>query len=90
MKPILPLLCAVGILCGPFRTAVAADESRPNIILILADDLGWGDLHCYGNARIRTPSLDKLAKDGTLFTQFYVNASVCSPTRCGFMTGALT
>ncbi len=59
----------------------------PNIVFILADDLGWGDLSCYGHDRLRTPRLDRLAAEGTLFTQFYVNASVCSPSRCAFMTG---
>lgn len=59
---------------------------RPNIIFILADDMGWGDLSCYGNPRMKTPNLDKLAAQGTLFTQFYVNGSVCSPTRSAFMT----
>jgi N-acetylgalactosamine-6-sulfatase len=61
--------------------------NRPNVIFILADDLGWGDLGCYGHATIRTPNLDRMASEGTLFTQFYVNASVCSPSRCAFFTG---
>jgi arylsulfatase A-like enzyme len=63
----------------------AAD--KPNIIFILADDLGWGDLGCYGHPITRTPNLDQMAREGTLFTQFYVNASVCSPSRCAFFTG---
>ncbi|MCH7685883.1 MAG: sulfatase-like hydrolase/transferase [Planctomycetes bacterium] len=61
--------------------------SRPNILFILADDLGWGDLGCYGHPQIKTPHLDRLARQGTLFTQFYVNGSVCSPSRTAFMTG---
>ena len=60
---------------------------KPNIIFIFADDLGWGDLSCYGNWQITTPSLDKLASKGTLFTQFYVAGSVCSPSRSGIMSG---
>ncbi|MDX2432217.1 MAG: sulfatase-like hydrolase/transferase [Bacteroides sp.] len=60
---------------------------KPNIIFIFADDLGWGDLSCYGNSRVKTPSLDRLASEGTLFTQFYVAGSVCSPSRAGIMTG---
>src|SRR5687767_11871241 len=64
----------------------AATASRPNIIFILADDLGWGDLSCYGNTFLRTPHLDRLAQAGTLFTQFYVNGSVCSPSRSAFFT----
>ena len=69
------------------KTSVGADAaSKPNIIFILADDLGWGDLGCYGHPIIKSPNLDKLAKQGTLFTQFYVLGSVCSPSRCAFMT----
>lgn len=59
----------------------------PNILFILADDLGWGDLSCYGNPRMKTPNLDRLAAQGTLFTQFYVNGPVCSPARSAFLTG---
>ncbi|UCG48551.1 MAG: sulfatase-like hydrolase/transferase [Phycisphaerales bacterium] len=74
---------------GFFSSAVDAApvKSRPNIVFIFADDLGWGDLGCYGNRQIKTPNLDRLAKAGTLFTQFYVNGSVCSPSRTAIMTG---
>src|SRR5262245_39650938 len=67
----------------------AADTAakRPNFIFILADDLGWSDLGCYGHPQLKTPNIDRLAREGTLFTQFYVNGSVCSPSRCAFMTG---
>ncbi len=61
--------------------------ARPNVIFIFADDLGWGDLGCYGNRQIKTPNLDRLAERGTLFTQFYVNSPVCSPSRTAIMTG---
>lgn len=64
-----------------------ADLAKPNIIFILADDLGWGDLGCYGHPQTQTPNLDRMAREGTLFTQFYVNGSVCSPSRCAFFTG---
>lgn len=64
-----------------------ARAPRPNIIFILADDLGWGDLGCYGHRELKTPNLDRLAREGTLFTQFYTAASVCSPSRAGFLTG---
>lgn len=66
---------------------LAAEAPKPNVLFILADDLGWGDLGCYGHPHIKTPNLDRLAKEGTLFTQFYVNGSVCSPSRCAFFTG---
>ena len=68
-------------------TAFAATARPPNVIFILADDLGWGDLGCYGHPNLRTPYIDRIAKEGTLFTQFYVNGSVCSPSRTAFMTG---
>ncbi|MEK7406912.1 MAG: sulfatase-like hydrolase/transferase [Acidobacteriota bacterium] len=67
--------------------APAQPRRPPNFIFILADDLGWGDLGCYGHPFIKTPNLDRLARQGAQFTQFYVNGSVCSPTRSAFMTG---
>jgi N-acetylgalactosamine-6-sulfatase len=63
-----------------------AKVTKPNFVFIFADDLGWGDLGCYGNQQIKTPNLDELAKNGILFTQFYVNGSVCSPSRTAIMT----
>lgn len=76
-----------GILFAGNTEESAKSERSPNIVFILADDLGWGDLGCYGHSHIQTPHLDNLAKQGTLFTQFYVNGSVCSPSRTAFMTG---
>ena len=59
-----------------------AEKGRvPNIIIILADDLGYGDLSCYGATDVRTPNIDKLARSGIRFTRFYANSSVCSPDR---------
>ena len=66
------------------RAPVAA---RPNVIFILADDLGWGDLSCYGRPDYRTPNLDRLAAQGTRLTDAYSASAVCTPTRCGFITG---
>jgi arylsulfatase A-like enzyme len=63
------------------------DKKRLNVLFILADDLGWGDLACYGHKTIKTPHLDKLARQGLRFTQFYVTAPVCTPSRASFMTG---
>lgn len=71
----------------------AEDTSRrrpPNIVLILADDLGYGDLGCYGQKEIRTPHLDRLAAEGMRFTQFYAGSTVCAPSRCVLMTGLHT
>ncbi len=59
----------------------AAAQARPNIVLIVADDLGYGDLSSYGAPDIRTPSLDRLAREGVRLTEFYANAPVCTPTR---------
>ena len=65
----------------------APDTLPPNVVLIVADDLGSHDLHCYGSADLRTPNLDALAQRGVRFTQFYVAAPVCSPSRAALMTG---
>ncbi|MEM0966327.1 MAG: sulfatase-like hydrolase/transferase [Verrucomicrobiota bacterium] len=62
-------------------------DTRPNIIFIMADDMGWGDFSVYGHPEIDTPNIDKLAEDGKLFTQFYVSSGVCSPSRVAFLTG---
>jgi arylsulfatase len=64
-----------------------AGASRPNIVFIIADDLGYGDLGCYGQQKIRTPNLDRLAKEGMRFTQGYSGHNVCAPSRCVLMTG---
>lgn len=69
------------------QTSATAKNSRPNIIFILADDLGWGDLSCYGRPDYRTPNIDLLAARGTRFTDAYSASAVCTPTRCGYITG---
>ncbi|MHC4621016.1 MAG: arylsulfatase [Planctomycetota bacterium] len=65
----------------------AATKPRPNVLLIVADDLGYGDLGCYGQKKILTPNIDKLAEEGTRFTQCYAGSTVCAPSRCSLMTG---
>ncbi len=65
----------------------AADNEKLNVVFILADDLGWGELGCYGQEKIPTPNIDRLATQGTRFTQHYSGAPVCAPSRCVLMTG---
>ena len=67
-----------------------AQSQKPNIIFILADDLGYGDLGCYGSAKIKTPYIDRLAKTGMRFTDFYAGSTVCAPSRASLMTGQHT
>src|SRR4051794_41588328 len=74
----LPLAAAPGL---------AAERLRPNVLVVLADDLGWGDLSCYGGQLAATPHLDRMAREGVRFTQFYVAAPICSPSRCALITG---
>jgi arylsulfatase A len=62
-------------------------EGTPNVVIIFCDDLGWGDLGCFGNPTIRTPHLDRMAAEGQKWTQFYVAAPVCTPSRAALMTG---
>lgn len=71
---------------NPFA-AQAQSLQKPNIIFILADDLGYGDLGCYGQKQIDTPNIDRLAKEGLRFTQCYAGSTVCAPSRCSLMTG---
>jgi arylsulfatase A-like enzyme len=76
------------MLAAAFPVTLAA--APPNIILILADDLGYGDLGCYGQVMVQTPRLDRLASEGLRFTQFYAGSTVCAPSRCVLMTGKHT
>ncbi len=68
-------------------TPPAAEQDKPNIVVIMADDLGWMDLHCYGNPHLDTPHLDRLAREGMRFTDGYAASPVCSPTRAAMLTG---
>src|SRR5260370_19400343 len=78
-------LCLVALLfTGP---AHAETPRKPNVVLIMTDDMGYADLGCYGSKDIKTPHLDKLAKQGTRLTHFYSNGPVCTPTRAALMTG---
>jgi len=75
------------LLCLCVLRAVAEAQDRPNFVFIFADDLGFGDLACYGHPYADTPNLDRLAAEGSLFRQFHVNGNVCPITRAGLMTG---
>jgi arylsulfatase A-like enzyme len=77
----------LAMLSSPAAVAAESAAPKPNIILILADDLGYGDLGCYGQMQIETPHLDRLAAEGTRFTQCYSGSPVCAPSRCCLMTG---
>lgn len=79
-KTLLPLLFAAS-------AAAQSAADQPNIIFILADDLGYGDVGCYGQKIIKTPVLDRMAAEGMLFTQFYAGSTVCAPSRSVLMTG---
>lgn len=70
--------------------AAAESPSKPNILFILADDLGYGDLSCYGQQKVPTPNIDRLAAEGLRFTDFYAGSTVCAPSRCALMTGKHT
>ncbi len=80
MKPFITIL--VGSFLHLF-----AQASQPNIVLVFIDDMGWGDFSCFGNKAAKTPHIDRLAKEGVRFEQFYVNSPICSPSRTAISTG---
>lgn len=88
MPGLLPLLalCAVAAIGVPAALA-AQPSTRPNVVFIMTDDAGYGDLGSYGATDIRTPNLDRLAREGVRLTDFYANAPSCTPTRAGLITG---
>jgi arylsulfatase A-like enzyme len=75
---------------GAAGPQVAEPPKKPNVVFILADDLGYGDLGCYGQKQILTPNLDRMAAEGMRFSQFYAGSTVCAPSRCALMTGLHT
>ncbi|HSA11388.1 MAG TPA: sulfatase-like hydrolase/transferase [Candidatus Paceibacterota bacterium] len=91
MNPIFrlsALFCWVACLgLADAACAAIAQAPRPNFIFVLIDDMGYADLSCYGQTQVETPHLDRLAREGIRFTQFYVNAPICSPSRTAFTTG---
>jgi arylsulfatase A-like enzyme len=87
---ILALLTFVRPMPASEQRSAAGLAARPNIVFILADDLGYGDLSCYGQTQFRTPNIDRLAAQGARFTNFYAGSTVCAPSRCVLMTGLHT
>lgn len=87
MKPPRLLLCLSALAVQFHLPPLCPAAARPNIVVIMADDLGWRDLHCYGNAGVDTPHLDQLAAEGMKFTDAYAASPVCTPTRAAMMTG---
>jgi arylsulfatase A len=79
-------LFSIAIVAGPLL-ADSKVPRQPNIVVVLCDDLGYGDLECYGHPHIKTPNLNRMAKEGMRFTDFYSAAPVCSPSRVGLLTG---
>lgn len=79
-------LALIALPCLFGHPAVAA-ERRPNIVMLLIDDMGWGDFSCFGNTAAKTPNIDRLASEGIRFEQFYVASPICSPSRVGLSTG---
>lgn len=90
MHPALPLVVSL-LICAPLGSLSAAESAppptRPNLIWVMADDLGYAELGCYGQQTIQTPRLDRMAREGLRFTQFYAGATVCAPSRSVLMTG---
>lgn len=87
MPPSFRILISVALALGTCVAAPRPAADRPNVIFILTDDLGWGDLGHAGHPYVRTPHIDRLAAGGTVVSNFYVNSTVCSPSRAAFMTG---
>src|SRR3982750_363194 len=86
MKPLV-LLAALVVAAAPSAMAQGATAARPNVVLIITDDVGYGDFGAYGAPDVKTPNIDRLARAGVKMTDFYANGSNCSPTRAGLISG---
>ena len=94
LKPTQCILFALSIMFAAPWHSHAQDgaklPSKPNIVFILADDLGYNDVSCYGQSKFKTPNIDRLAANGLRFTQAYAGSAACGPSRCVLMTGLNT
>ena len=81
------VLCAATALLAEPASAQRRDGRRPNVVLIITDDVGYGDLGSYGAPDLKTPNLDRLAREGVRLTDFYANGATCTPTRTGLISG---
>ncbi|TSA36592.1 MAG: arylsulfatase [Verrucomicrobiaceae bacterium] len=88
MKKLIGALVLAGLPGNAVFAQSAPPAAKPNVVVILADDLGYGDLGCYGATKIKTPNIDRLASEGCRFTHAYTPSSVCSPTRYGVLSGS--
>src|SRR2546425_10903249 len=84
---LVPLLVAAPVALMQAAPLGAADGKHPNIVIILSDDIGYGDLGCYGATKVKTPNLDRLAPQGTRFAHAHAPSAMCSPTRYALPTG---
>src|SRR6266478_3253018 len=89
-RNLLHIVIALAFCLAIAPSTRAADAKKPNILFILADDLGYGDLGCFGQKVIQTPNIDRLAAEGMRFTQVYAGDTVCALSRCALMTGKHT
>ncbi len=85
-KKMTSVMATAALLIG-IQTSQAAQNEQPNIVLVMADDMGYGDMGIAGHPYVKTPNIDRLAREGTTFTDFYVNSAVCAPSRVAFLCG---
>ena len=82
-----PLLVGLAVVAGFVTATSAASAAKPNVVVLLVDDLGWGDVSCLNNGAVKTPNIDRIARAGVKFTNGYVTAPLCGPSRAGFFSG---
>ena len=87
ISPVLASAVSTIILSSIAVAPASADQRPPNVVLIFADDLGYGDLGCYGATKVQTPNIDRLAKEGRRFTDAHSASAVCTPSRYALLTG---